>query len=109
MRSSSHLRRTACGRSPTRSAAILPASTSATAVSGSLSAMLLIPQPLSDSQSWHAIDRDHDRESDDQHGEAEHRYGAEIARFLEVEDQHRDHLGLGGEQDDGGGELAHDA
>ena len=45
----------------------------------------------------------------DQHGKPQHRNGAEITRFLEVEDQHRDHLGLRREQDNGSGKFAHDA
>ena len=35
-----------------------------------------------------------------------HGDGAQIAALLEVEDQHRQHLGLGGEEDHGGGQLA---
>ena len=53
-----------------------------------------------------AVDRDHDREGDDQHDDAEHRDGAEVAALVQVEDQHRDHFRLRGEQDDGGRQFA---
>ena len=53
-----------------------------------------------------AVDRDHHREGDHQHDDAEHRDGAEVAGLVEIEDQHRDHLGFRGEQDDGGGQFA---
>jgi hypothetical protein len=47
------------------------------------------------------VGRDHDYERDQKHHDADHRDGAEIATFVEIEDQHRNHFGLGGEQDDG--------
>src|SRR5690348_12939522 len=62
-----------------------------------------------DSETGNPVDSDDHREGDQQHGDPEHRDGAEIARLLEVEDEHRDDLGLRGEQNDGGGELAHHA
>ena len=50
-------------------------------------------------------DHDHDR-GDGDHGEAEHGDGADVAAFLEVEDQDRQDLGLRREQDHGGRQLA---
>jgi hypothetical protein len=49
---------------------------------------------------------DDDPGGQDQHGQAEHGDGTEITALLQVEDQHRQHLGLGGEKDHGRRQLA---
>ena len=49
-----------------------------------------------------AVDGNHDRKGDRQHDQAEHGDGAEIAGFIEVEDEHGDHLCFRGEEHDGG-------
>ena len=51
-------------------------------------------------EAGNAVDQDDDREGDDQHDQAEHRDRAEVAALVQVEDQHRDHLGVRGEQHD---------
>src|ERR1700743_1458053 len=39
------------------------------------------------------VDRQHQREGDDQHRDAQNRNRGEIAAFVEIVDQYRDHLG----------------
>src|SRR3954470_24842655 len=101
---SSQVRRTAGGRRPASSVAMVLARRSATAISGSLASMVtrsligsLIAQFYAAAKAGHAIDGDDHREGDQQHGDAEHRDGTEVAGFLEIEDEHRDHLGFRGE------------
>src|SRR5271166_2441941 len=53
-------------------------------------------------ESGDAIDRNHDRKGDGEHDQAEHGDRTEIARLVEIENEHRDHLGLRCEQHDGG-------
>ena len=67
------------------------------------------PAQRTRAEAGNAVDGDHHREGDDQHAEADHRDGAEIAALVEVVDQHRDHLGLRGEQDDRRRQFAHHA
>src|SRR5258705_6506049 len=50
----------------------------------------------------------HDGEGHHEHEDAEDRDGAELAFFLQIEDHHRHDLRIGGEQDDGGRQLADD-
>src|SRR3984893_16024200 len=53
-----------------------------------------------------SVGGDDNGEGDRQHHQAQHRDRREIAAFIKVEDQHGYHLGLRGEQHDGGRKLA---
>src|SRR6185312_11901058 len=97
-RRSAHLPRTALGNDAVLSATIFCASSSATATAGNFASIALGPEARG-AEAGNAVDGDDHREGDDQHAEPDHRDGAEVAALVEVVDEHRDHLGLRGEQD----------
>src|SRR5215208_7608323 len=110
---SSHLRRTAGGSRAGSSAAIFSARISATATFGSSASMNLAALPgraqANAAESGNPVHCDDDDKGNDEHGNSQDRNRAEVARLVEIEDQHRDYLGLGGEQHDGGGQFTHHA
>src|SRR3954465_5613516 len=100
MSSRSQVSRTSCGISCRPW--IRSASSSATAMSDPP------PELHAARESRDAIGGDQDDRGEDEHGEPEDRDGGEIAALVEIEDEHREHLGLRGEEDHGGRQLAHD-
>src|SRR6266851_2368547 len=105
---SSHLFLAADGKSFSAMAEILLASVSATdscgwslMVSGSGIAQANVAAEPAD-----LVGGDDNDEGDRKHHQAEHRNRREIAAFVEVEDQHGNHLGFRGEQHDRGRKLA---
>jgi len=49
----------------------------------------LVPQLHAAAEAWDSVDADHDRKCDEQHGYAEDRDRAEVARLLEIENEAR--------------------
>src|SRR3954449_47562 len=100
MSSRSQVSRTSCGISCRPW--IRSASSSATAMSDPA------PELHAARESRDAIGGDEDDRGQDEHGEPEDGDGGEIAALVEIEDEHREHLGLRGEEDHRGGQLSHD-
>src|SRR3954463_5367497 len=99
MSSRSQVSRTSCGISCRPW--IRSASSSATAMSEPS------PELHAARESRDAIGGDQDDRGEDEHGEPEDGDGGEIAALVEIEDEHREHLGLRGEEDPPRRQLPH--